>query len=64
MTPEQQAAQNLIERALRSKKASTCYLLAAAAQQLDPTVNAQTIEQTWLNNWLRDNQNRNGESSQ
>ena len=64
MTPKQQAAQNLIERALRSKQESTCRLLAAAAQRLDPTVNAQAIEQIWINNWLEENQNRTGESSQ
>jgi len=58
MSIEQQAAQNFIERAMHSTEYHTAELLLNSAHRLDSTLDINRLKSVWLENWLKDNQNR------
>jgi len=64
MSTQQEAAVSLASRAMQTDKQSEALLLIAAAQRLDPSINTEELQKQWLNQWLEQNKNRNGEPSQ
>jgi hypothetical protein len=59
MSPEQEAARNLIQRALKAKEQGEADILIQAAQRLDRNIDAKAIAEIWLEQWLEENKNRN-----
>ena len=64
MDERQEAAVSLTRRAMQTNRQSEALLLIATAQRLDPSINAEELQKQWLDQWLEQNKNRNGESSQ
>lgn len=64
MSTQQQAAQSLIARALSAGSQGEAELLINSAKRLDQSVDTQALLSQWLEQWLKANQNRIGESSQ
>ena len=59
---EQLAAQSLALRALDTEKQSQSNTLIAAARSLDPQIDTESIRAAWTEKWLKQNQNRKGNS--
>lgn len=58
MTTEQQAALNLINRAMDESKQSTAYLLIDSAYRLDESIDVNQVRADWLDKWLQENKDR------
>jgi hypothetical protein len=61
-TIEQLAAQSLAQRAIDTEKQSQSNTLILAAKSLDPQIDAEGIKAAWTEKWLKQNQNRKGNS--
>jgi len=61
---EQIAAASLAQKAIKAKGYGEAEILALAAQSLDPSIKAEELLSQWREQWLDQNKNRNGESSQ
>jgi len=60
MTPDQEAAQSLVKRALDAERQSEAELLIDAAKTLDLSIKANELKSQWLEQWLEQNKNRKG----
>lgn len=50
---ETEAAQSLINRALRTDSQSIAYLLIDTAHRLDNSIDTKKIKREWINQWLQ-----------